>query len=146
MTAFILKTTIAPGYVLRALKRGSLIAGVGVAALFFVYLTLSPELLSLVGIWVYLASSVLIAVGLIPYLKLRRLEIRPYILEVDEMALRFIVNGKIVHAVSRKNIEALSFIETKKWYGICVRLHEGQKELFLPYFSRRSFERLRDHL
>ena len=156
MTELLLQTTIRTAHLKRSLIRGSIIAGMGIFVIFATYLTLPPEKLEIVGIWAYLLGCSAIAFGLIPYKRLRQLELYPARLIASQEKLLLTANGKHVLTLPWENIASFSFMDTPQRYGLQFILKEhmkvnsrfaymsSEKEMFLPYFSKNSFERLKE--
>ena len=150
MKKFLLKSSLRQALIIHALKRGSVIGGVGILLIFCAYLFLPKTLLSHVGIWIYLLGCGLIAFGLIPYRRLRRLELNPASLVVDEKGLTLIAQSHKPEVILWEEIDSFSYLENKQTYGIGfmlkkkrdTRLKLAEVDLFLPYFSKRAFDEL----
>lgn len=127
---------------------------------------LPPSFLTLWGIPIFVAGMVLIAVGLIPYRRLAKLELKPHTLSYDGETLLFAKEGKPLFKISEKEIKDIRYVEKKNLYGIAIWLHRPVIEkvkvlqphfnfaafaaesaerfegcdLFLPYFSEKNFK------
>ena len=153
----------------KALIQGSIIAATGMALLVFSGIFLPAQQLKYLGSFFILTALLLITLGLYPFQQLKKLEITPHEIQVlDEDQFLFLWKRKPVFAVSFESIKNLSYYEVGNQYGISLSLKrdcrgdfEGvslidsnfdltkyqdscQKKygcnLFLPYFSKRSFE------
>lgn len=88
---------------------------------------------------ILIAGLGLIALGLIPYRRLQRLEVRPNELVISEHGLIYYKGGDLQWKLPYSSIQRLSFQETAWRYGIALDV-EGRFDLFLPYFTKRSFQ------
>jgi hypothetical protein len=137
----ILRSSIRQALLQKALVRSSLFASFGLAIFLFSFFTLAPHNFTLLGLLSYLAGTFFIALGFIPYRRLRYLELNPYVLELDQTSLTFIQKGKAPQCVAWTEIISVDYLDTSTVYGIQLTLHANQK-ILLPYFSQRSYEAL----
>lgn len=131
-----------------------------------------PLLMGIWGLPLFLVGMGLIAWGLIPYRRLRSLEENPYRITLDgESSMTFISKGKPLFTVPRQAIGEMGYIEEENTYGIALHLksplpeklqienatfdlaefrERSKKEhacdLFIPYFSQRSYSTLNEWL
>lgn len=139
-----LHTTIDSKYKLMLLKRGSSIAALGLFAMLFASIEIGPKLLSETGIFIFLFGVSVIAYGLLPYRKIMRLELAPHHLFIGDDRIEY-VHGKIIECIKIDEIESLEYYEEFSGYGIKVTKKNGTK-LMMPFFSKRSCERLTNEL
>ena len=167
-----LRSTVLPSVMHRLLWRGSCFAIAGAACLLIPGILMPPLLMGVWGLPTFILGMGLIAWGLIPYRRLRSLEENPYrLILVGETALTFTSKGKPLFTTPRKSIEEIRYFEKENTYGIALWLKSPLPEklqvenesfdlngfrerskkvhgcdLFLPYFSQRSFTTLEDWL
>lgn len=163
-------TTIKPALLRNALLKGTAIAGIGVIILAIAGTYAPPNLLTYLGPFVLILGGGLIAWGLLPYRKLYSLENSPNeLIYTNGKQIQFIAKGKEVYTIPLEMIEKLDYIEKKNNYGIAIYLNKDTKkkivvhnprfdmasfqkksqkkyncDLFIPYFSERSFNRIQD--
>jgi len=85
-------------------------------------------------------ALILVGIGFRPFLKLKKLDSKPDSIKISADHI-FWKNLRVVN----KNIAEIRYVDEGENYGIEVVSKEGQK-LFLPYFSKRSFEELKENL
>ncbi len=142
MMSLHLHTTIKKELLKKNLFRGSLIAISGLVIIWLSYFLLPSSKSSL--LWVI--GALFIAYGLIPYKRISQLQIHPHTLEISSEGVLYSQKNKHLF-IPWAEVTSAHFIETGSWYGICLVLKE--EKYMLPYFSRRSFDRLqewREHL
>lgn len=127
------------------LIQGSLLAILGALMLVFSGIFLPVVILKKWGLLIFLFSLGLIAAGLIPYRRLQRLEIKPDQLILLEKGLIYKKAGDQEWQFSFDSIQSVDFVDNPWRYGILLRI-ENQWDVFLPYFTRRSYDELRNHL
>lgn len=108
----------------------------------------------------FLISLILITLGLRPYRVLAQLEIRPHEFSYDGSVYTFSQKGKPLFTLREEHIAEMKFVEKEQHYGIAIQLSgnvEPLKEfdipafvadsrarmgydLFLPYFTEKSFQ------
>ena len=122
------------------------------------------------GLFIFLISFFLIVIGLLPYKRLSVHTQNPDKIKIIECdVLEFYLKGNKILAIPVENIKELLFLEKNQIYGIGIFLKskisltshlwtfQFQKaqnkfhtllktDLFLPYFSKRSFEELQEWL
>lgn len=147
----------------KTLMRGSLLAGIG-AFLLLAGTFLSPASLKIWGPLIFFTGLGLIGWGLIPYRRLKRLETEPHEIHLSNNQLLFCWRKKPVFTIQLDGIEKAVFISSGDVYGIglslvnaslrYVQVYDGKFDiarfqqqsikkygcdLFLPYFSERTF-------
>lgn len=163
-----LRSSIKPQILHTALIQGTILATMGMAILIFSGVFLPPEQLKFLGPFAILIALLLITLGLYPFQQLKKLETSPHeILFSSENHFLFSWKRKPLFIVSLETIEHLSYLCSGNQYGIAIVLkREGQRgitvcdpnfdltkfqsssqkkyecDLFLPFFTRRSFEEL----
>lgn len=150
------------------LLRGSWIAGAGALMIIIAGTFLPVKFLTLWGIPIFFAGIFLIALGLLPYRRLAKLEIKPHTLTYDGEFYIFAKQGKPLFKISEKSIQKMIYVEKGNVYGIAIWLQRPLVErvkvlqphfnfatfaaesaeryegcdLFLPYFSEKSLRLL----
>lgn len=148
--------------------RGTILAAIGCLSLIFSGIFLPLNTLQFFGAPIVLSSILLITVSFYPYQKLKKLEITPHEITIlDDQQFLFSWKKKPTFIVPFREIEKLINIDLAGQYGIGLFLKESAiKEitvvdpdfdilkfkasceknykcnLFLPYFSKKSFELL----
>jgi hypothetical protein len=129
--------------------RGIFIALLGLGMIFFLGPLVNPYL----GFPLLLLGGFLMGFGLIPLRRLTKIVENPAELMISGGQMHYISRGKPIFSVPVKNILDMQYVEKKNAYGISLLLRDEQeiifhdprfksRELFLPYFERRSFSRL----
>lgn len=165
----ILRTSIQPKLMKRTLLFGFSLAFAGILILLLAGIYVSETEMSFWGFPLFGLGMALIVIGLLPYRRLTRLELKPNLLTiVDEDCLEYRFKGKKVMTVPLKGIEEVIFIERGSHYGIGINLKDSMPEkicvhqshfdmnafqeksrvkfgcdMFFPYFTQRSFDRLK---
>jgi hypothetical protein len=165
----ILRTSVASKLKKRKLYSGTLLAFFGVSILVGLGAMTPPDLLAEWGWLIYLVSLGMIAIGLIPYRHLCRLETSPYELHaVGLESLEYFQNKQKILTVPKSAILNYAYLESEdgKDNGIAfwltkesqIKVHHAtfdaaafrrnsretqQADLFFPYFSRRAYEDLK---
>lgn len=164
----ILRTAIPTEWMNQSLKKGLLLALLGICPLVYAGAFAPPSTLKTWGFLIFLAGFLLITAGLLPYRRLSRLQSKPNELHcIGLERLEYYQNGKHVLSLTLSSIDHLAFINEPRFFGIAVwlkrpltakmiifsptfDLHSFEKQAerahqadaFFPYFSRRSFEEL----
>lgn len=154
------------------LWRGTILAGVGVSFWVISAIFFTPEQLQKWGWVIFLLGLALITWGLLPYRRLRNLELNPYSLMIEEGRwLHFSAKGELLFSLPLSDIRRYAYIEKGNDYGIGLwlknplsekiaihsknfdfekyrkrSLRHQNCEIFLPYFSKRSFQVFSDSL
>jgi hypothetical protein len=132
--------------------------------------TIMPlEMISLWGIPFFLIGLFFIAIGLLPYRQLTKLQLRPHEIHYDGDTFMFLKQGKPLFTIAAISIEKMSYLEREHLYGVGIWLKRPieQKvkvlqphfnfaafmsdsmqrfegcDLFLPFFSERTFKELK---
>lgn len=166
----IIRTAITRAVVKHILIKGFCIASIGIICLFIGGIFLSPPILQKWGWLLFLLSLGLITLGLLPYRRIVRLQLKPNeITLIDAEQLTFFSRGRKKLTIPLQSIAKIEFIENPLHYGIAVFLkhptphpiivHESPQELkkmrkkgeknggahlFFPYFNRHAYEELID--
>lgn len=132
-----IRSSIKPAMLRQVLFKGTLWALAGLGFLFVCSLFFLEQF----GFAIFAFGFFLIVLGLLPYKKLKYLELNPHEILVLEEGLIY-SQGKRRMNIPWNAIEKMDFRDTQNSYGITLHLKDGN--LFLPYFSRSSFEALMD--
>lgn len=150
-----------------ALIKGSSIAGVGILSWVLGAVFMDRQQLQDYGWLVFLFGLVLLAVGMIPYKRLTRLENSPNEIVFDGEIFSYYRRGLPAFTIPAESIKETIYLEKTEPYGIGIQLKtplpkpvtvqdphldmvDFQKksqrgygcDLFLPYFSRRTYQEL----
>ena len=165
-----LSTTITSKLLQHTLFRGFFIALLGILMLVIGGIYFSPAFLKIWGGILFLISMLFISIGLLPYRRLTQLQLNPnQLLLTDSLNLTFYAKKKKIFTLPFKCIQRLAYIEQGKNYGIAIwlssfedssiKIHyssrliqelkklgikHGNADLFLPYFTKRSYQELLD--
>jgi len=103
----------------------------------------------------------LITLGLYPYRTLARLQLRPHELHYNGTVFIFYHFGKALFKIPEESIEEALFFQKNGLYGLSLTFRsslkekvvilqpsssfkvKGKRELFLPYFSLTTVERIK---
>lgn len=126
----------------RTLWRGTLLAAAGALPILFSGVFLKQDALADWGWLIFLAGMALIALGLIPYRRLCKLEMNPNQLIIkDENFIDYYVKNKLVMSIPIDSIANIDYIEKNQLYGIDITL-KSNKKMFLPYFTQRTAQQV----
>lgn len=159
----IVKTSVNSQLKKDALLKGTLLAGLGMLVLIGGSVILTQEQLAQYGFFIFLFGIALVTYGMIPYRKLVRLEHSPDEIHVDDdHTWIYFRKGKKIAEIPQTAIESADFIAHDPDYGICLQFKKKPSDkvkvcdsdahlqmdkygcdLFLPYFTERSMNRLR---
>jgi hypothetical protein len=140
------------------LWKGSCLAGIGALLLLFGGTFVPLQQLKVWGFPIFISACALITWGLLPYRRLRTLETSPYVLTLpEEKWLCLSAKGKIMFKLPLESISHFKYLEFSHFYGIGIYLKNRSNDqeivekskkwnLFLPYFSQRSYQTLKEHL
>lgn len=166
------RTTIRPGYKLRLVLKASFGGGTGIACLVGVGAFMPLELLKVWGFPVLVAASTLIAWSMLPYRRMTRLENNPDELWTNSNGdLVYAVQKSPIMTIPLGAIDKCFYIDKPQDYGIAIAIkpHPSQKirvhnsgldfrayqqatvlrygcDIFLPFFSERSFKNISEFL
>lgn len=162
--SFTIRSSIKPQLMKSTLLKGFFIALLGILLLFFGGIFLPEHLLQIWGPPLFLAGVGLVIFGLLPFKKLTRLELKPMVLTAENGELVLLNNKKPVLMIPESSILNIEFVEDNKGYGIGIWFRQPVEkkiiihdpkykvkgafnaDLFLPYFSRRSVNELKEWL
>jgi hypothetical protein len=164
-----LNSTIHSSIKKATLIKGTIYGAAGMSLWLYGGIFLSPSVLATWGWVLLLLGGVFITLGLLPYRQLSYLENTPHQVKVDSLnELYFALHGRILFKVSLEKVDGMAYLDDDKHYGIglwiaptskdITALHysldlplyveENQKkyfcDLFLPYFSKRSYYELEE--
>jgi len=165
-----IRSSVLAEFMKQTLLRGSFLAGVGVTGLLLAGIFLPLPEMEKLGPVIFIFSLGLITLGLLPYKQLKRLEENPYTITIDDQWLHFAKGHKPLFSIPICSIDQIIFINQKNEYGIGIFLKKPllkklklqnsnfdlvgfqersfkkhQCDLFLSYFSRRSFTSLHEY-
>lgn len=154
-----IRTSIDPQLKKHTLLNGTALAGLGAILLVGSASYMPAVQLKYWGLWIFLFSGLLMAMGLIPYRKLCLLEVNPNELTLNKDTLLFTQQRKLLLEIPNRSIEQLSFIQKRGIYGLRVQLKKNlpekirlmkkrlskndfvsfeNGEFFFPYFSQKT--------
>jgi hypothetical protein len=165
-----IRSSISTAFMRRTLLRGTILGGIGIAALLAGGVFVPADEMRKWGPFLFLFSAFMITLGLLPYKKLKRLEEKPYLLTIEgDEWLHLFAEGKMLFSIPIPSIDHIEYIDGSDHYGIAVflkhplpaklkvedpnfdlaafyqrSLNRHQCDLFLSYFSRRSFNALQE--
>ncbi len=151
------------------LKRGGLLGGLGAVFLVTGGTIVPLAQLKIWGVPIFFLSLLFIGIGLYPYRQLCRLEVKPHSLSLIGALLLFEKSGRPLFKIPISVIDHFAYVEQEELYGIALYLkrplenklvvldhrfdceafisdsatHFEGCDLFLPYFSQRSYEELK---
>jgi hypothetical protein len=145
-TPITLRTSVKPHLKRIAVLRGTATACLGGLILVATGVFLKPDLLQLLGLPLWILGLLLIAMGLLPYRKLSRLEMHPDTIVIrPEDTLQYNVKGKKPVTIPLATIAKMEYIDISNGYGILLYLKDPKRTIFCPYFSQNSYEELRQY-
>lgn len=166
----ILRSSISSSLLRNTLLRGFAVAFFGILILLCAGSYLPVEFLHRWGWSLFLISLGLITLGMLPYRRLSRLQIKPNELILsDSNHIVFSQRGRELLTIPMQSIARMSYIFHPRLYGIALWLrpaplkpilvHQSPKEienmrrlgqqlgnadLFFPYFNQRAYDELMD--
>lgn len=140
-----IRSSIKQELISNALIKGTILASLGIIPMLYGALFLNKETLGTWGIGLYLSGMALIAIGLIPYRNLSRAQKNPneIIISEDE-SITYKSKGKLAFTLPIKEIHSIRYLEREHLYGI--ELIINGKSVFLPYFTEKSYERVKSQI
>lgn len=163
-----LRSAIKPQLMSSILMKGTVLASFGAGSLLYAGIFLPLETLKVWGIPLFIFSFTLITFGLLPYRRITYLEKNPHKIEIGNKSFLFAQHGKPSFTVPTISVKKITYIDRGNDYGIGVTLktpvsqkiyvhdqsfnmekYQGMSrskygcDLYLPYFSERSFERMK---
>lgn len=156
-------SSVKPALLRKTLLRGSLLGGLGAFILLLAGTLLPLAALKLWGIPAFISALLFIALGLIPYKVLVRLEENPYLLTFDGQTIELERKEHVLFSLPATAVEKLTFVEKEHYYGIAIvadldkisvdpafltvsKERCPEATLFCPYFSERSLAELAESL
>lgn len=164
-----LRSSLKPALKQSALYRGTLLAFPGICLLLFGGIFLKETSLALWGFPLMGAGLALITAGLLPYRRLTRLETVPHeLLLISDMGVRYSQNRKPCFTIPWSSIAKTAYLDHPDHYGIAIWLERpisrhctilnsasldatfkivqsrDRCDVFLPYFSKRSYQDMLD--
>lgn len=125
------------------LIKGTLLSIAGLIPLVLAFLYLPPYYLKLLGFPLVVIAFFLITIGLLPFKKLTQLERIPDEISInDQEELTYLSKRKPVLSFPLSKIQEITYVDKKWIYGIEFKLEKDI--VFLPYFSKASFERIKE--
>jgi hypothetical protein len=161
-----LRSSIKPSLKQSILYKGTLLASIGTFAMVYSGIFIPASELERYGIFIVCLGIGFIALGLLPYRRISKLEKEPHeIYIVEEGSLNFLSKGKLLFTIPLDAILKIEHRDQKKDYGIALWLKESSEisdtnhitlkkisqdtrgcDLFLPYFTKRSYDLLLEFL
>lgn len=169
-----LRSSIKPALLRTSVIKGTICAVIGMGLLLFATLFLSVAEMSRWGFLLFTGACGLLVYGLLPYRKLTRLESKPHLLSIDaNHAITFESHAIKEFQIPRGAIDHCDYFDNQKSYGIQIWLSperviwekiivfnrnldmqefqlQSKKnygcDLFLPYFTERSYKELKSCL
>lgn len=164
------RSSIKPSVLRQTLLKGYFLAGAGILLLILPAIFMRVKTLTFFGPFSVFLSFLLITIGLLPTRRLKKLEIFPHEISfLSDAELLFSLKRKPSFILSLNEIENLTYKDFESLYGIAffltkdaviklvdprfdmTRFQINSKkrygcDLFLPYFSKTSFESLRGEI
>jgi hypothetical protein len=166
----IIRSSISSPLLRSTLFQGFAIAFLGVLILLLAGSFLPVAFLHTWGWSLFLISLGLITVGLLPYRRLSRLQLKPNeLILVNSNQVVFSLQGRKLLTLPLQSVSQISYISLSKLYGIAIWLkpaplapiiihqlpekvkklrQQGQRmgnaDLFFPYFNQRAYDELMD--
>jgi hypothetical protein len=165
-------SSIKPSLMKKTLFKGTFIAFLGMIPMFYSTLYLPPSILSYWGILIFFVGLGMIALGMLPYRRLTFLENHPNKLSlINNEGMIYFQKEKKTFTIPFSAVEKMVYVEEGSFYGISICLkqtpHEKiivhnpsfdmnryqkysrkwyQCDLFIPYFTKRSYDQIASHL
>ena len=166
------RTSIKPAYKWRCVLRASFFGGIGVIILVAAGSFMPVAQLSIWGLPLLLIAGALITWSMLPYRRMTRLENAPDELWVNSTGdLVYAKQSTPIFTIPRSTIDKVFYIDKPKNYGICIgiksptpekvrvhnpgfnfqafrksSIHTYGCDIFLPWFSERTFQELQEYL
>lgn len=159
-------STVTPSLLRKTLLKSFAISLLGLLILLGGGIFVHPTLLKTWGGIIFIVGLGLITFGWLPYRRLTYLAAKPNQIRItSEPSFQFISRGHMIFNLPINTIKKLIYVKDQKNYGIGIQLMPDFKkqlkgknlylspspqnpslDLFLPYFSQRSFDELREYL
>jgi hypothetical protein len=152
----VVRSHIKPSLKSHILFQGSLLAITGVGILLIAYF-LPESFLSHWGWLVWIIAFGLIAIRLIPYRRLTKLESHPFEIVIDQGMFSLRSEKGIVLQIPINEIDKIKYLESSSMYGIGIWLNTNSHlknnylkfshksfdcDVFLPFFSEKAAEKI----
>jgi len=167
-----IRSSINPHLLQNLLLRGTLLGALAVFLLIFGGIFIPETLLAQVGLPLFFISFGSMTLGLLPYRKLKKLELRPHeIVICNQKEFLFAWEGTPSFTVPFASIEWLESVVTDSYYGIAIKIKSPCEEkialldggfdlgkyvnkcrksyscdIFLPYFTQRGLQELKEFI
>jgi hypothetical protein len=156
----ILRSAINEEMLYKNLKNGLIYTTPGALLLFYGALLFSQATLEKWGAITFLMSMFLIALGLIPYQQLKKLQLDPDEIHLFNNTFQVFKKNKEPFTLPYQKIASLKFCEMRSIYGIAIELKEKDFtsarenktrsyyhcDLFLPFFTQRALRSMEEIL
>lgn len=162
-----IRSCIKPAFKKKMLLQGSWVAGLGAILLVLTAVFMPVATLKFWGFPIFVFAILFITFGLLPYRKLTRLELNPDVITMQETQCTFTHRGCLLFTIPYAAIHKMEYLESSHDYGIgiwfyhpsspkvivypkaCVKNYQNKRckeeaDLFLPYFSQKGFEELKE--
>lgn len=154
------RSSIKPRLMRHIILRGSIFAVMGSLIFLYAGIFMPVAILSAWGIPLLFIAGGLLAIGLLPYRRLSRLERKPDELAANESSLIFHHLGRPVMTIPVTSIKRMAYLDHGNKYGIGLWLKDPLPEkiiihdrrykpdasfnadLFFSYFTERSYQEL----
>lgn len=157
-----LRSTVRPEYARRVLFRGTLLAVIGIAMLVLAGVFIPAAYLGKTGFVLFVVALGLVTWGLLPYRMLMQLETKPDEILIDSKAVSVAFKRRPTLMIPISAIRDIKYLDNDEIYGIQIwldkdpvdkvmiqdpyfkvkNLRKYGADLFLPYFSKNSFNEL----
>lgn len=127
------------------LVRGSAIAVFGAIILVFGGTWVPQNSLAYWGLPLFLVGIGLITWGMLPYRKLKQLEEHPYVVKIENGTMHCFKSGREVYQLHLEQVKSVEYVDDERHYGIKIAMRPSES-LFLPYFSKHSFEMIKSRI
>ena len=159
-----LRSSIKSSYKRYVLFRGTLIAVIGALLIVMSGIYLPVQEMRIWGLPALVVGVGLIALGLLPYRRLSRLEDKPNEIILLDKEFQFFTKGKKVFTIPYASIDKIDHMDNRCCYGIALWIKKSPEQkvivhdkkasfskkqngdIFLPNFTERSYEILREHV
>lgn len=131
----VIRTKLKPALLRQVLFRGTLMGGAGVLIWVLAGIFLPLTLMKLYGWGIFTIGFLLILFGLLPYRKLKRLELNPNKIEMGGESFDYYENRKLKIRIPNEKIQEVTFIDEGLNYGVEVSIVGSDTPLFFPYFK-----------
>lgn len=167
-----LRTSVRTSLKNHVLFQGTVLSGIGAILLLIGGTVLPVGVLEVWGLFLMLAATGLIALGMVPYRRLTLLERSPNEMIIfPDKGLTYLLKGESILTIPLSSIQRFSYVEKEHEYGIGIHLKESLPEkviihnpkfaalafqknshdqygcdLFFPYFTEHSYRSLMEYV